>query len=94
MIGITEEDRDKLCLTIQVAFTHKMFSFDSRKLVLGIRPSHVMLGAVISYHLSGYICRAKIMVCHRSFSDPFWYMTDQIQLIGDILLYISNGGSH
>ena len=21
----------------------------------------------------------KIVVCHRSFSDPFWYMTDQIQ---------------
>ena len=33
-----------------------------------------------------YICvcaractELKIMVCHRSFCNPFWYMTDQIQ---------------
>ena len=29
--------------------------------------------------------------CHRSFSDLVWYMTDQIQFRGHILLYISNG---
>ena len=28
---------------------------------------------------------------HRSFSDPFWYMTDQIQFGRTYLLYISNG---
>ena len=28
------------------------------------------------------------MVCHRSFSNPFCYMTN---LVGHILLYISNG---
>ena len=33
----------------------------------------------------------KIVICHRSFSDPFWYMTDQIKFGRTYLLYISNG---
>ena len=35
----------------------------------------------------------KIIVCHRSFSDPLWNMTEQVQFgrTYSILLYISNG---
>ena len=47
--------------------------------------------------LFNYIARYTeliIMVCHRSFSDPFWYMTDQIQFGRTYFTVHFQWGSH
>ena len=60
MIGITEEDRDKLrflWFENPNDIHSPIIQFRFKKVVYGLRPSPAILGAVISHHLSSYISK-------------------------------------